>query len=177
MVLSRYGVADHGTLIGCPPRREKIYCDKWIHDGTCAFTQQGCKFKHEMPMDKETQQGLGLFHGLPPWFRKHQAEQVMYHDDRPIPLGGGVVGYGGSAGRIGNPGGAFGAGAAASAASRAQNWRRIEAGPGRAAPGRNEENYPPLSASASAGSGLGSGVRGGARGGAYGGARGGSVGK
>lgn len=36
------------------PRREKVYCDKWIHDGTCAFTQQGCKYKHEMPRGRTT---------------------------------------------------------------------------------------------------------------------------
>ncbi|KAF5659514.1 hypothetical protein FHETE_9406 [Fusarium heterosporum] len=55
-------------------RRTKIYCDKWIHDGTCAFTQQGCKYKHEMPLDKATQQSLGLFHGFPKWWRDHQEE-------------------------------------------------------------------------------------------------------
>ncbi|WZH43678.1 uncharacterized protein QYS62_004688 [Fusarium acuminatum] len=55
-------------------RRTKIYCDKWIHDGTCAFTQQGCKYKHEMPFDKATQQSLGLFHGFPKWWRDHQEE-------------------------------------------------------------------------------------------------------
>ncbi|KAF4454332.1 hypothetical protein F53441_3148 [Fusarium austroafricanum] len=55
-------------------RKTKIYCDKWIHDGTCAFTQQGCKYKHEMPFDKATQQSLGLFHGFPKWWRDHQEE-------------------------------------------------------------------------------------------------------
>lgn len=58
-----------------PPtrRREKIYCDKWIHEGVCAFTQMGCKYKHEMPMDKVTQMGLGLNHGLPNWYRRAYA--------------------------------------------------------------------------------------------------------
>ncbi|KAK3370246.1 hypothetical protein B0H63DRAFT_514412 [Podospora didyma] len=55
-------------------RRKKTYCDKWVHEGVCAFTQQGCKYKHEMPYDKATQQSLGLFHGLPTWWKKHQAE-------------------------------------------------------------------------------------------------------
>ena len=56
-----------------PPRRQKIYCDKWIHDGTCAFTQLGCKYKHEMPLDKATQMSLGLNHGIPKWYKlKHQ---------------------------------------------------------------------------------------------------------
>ena len=51
-------------------RREKIYCDKWVHEGTCAFTQVGCKYKHEMPMDKATQVSLGLSHGVPSWYRR-----------------------------------------------------------------------------------------------------------
>ncbi|KAI0390268.1 hypothetical protein F5Y17DRAFT_73131 [Xylariaceae sp. FL0594] len=55
-------------------RRPKIYCDKWVHEGTCAFTQQGCKYKHEMPSDKATQHQLGLFHGYPQWWKKHQAD-------------------------------------------------------------------------------------------------------
>lgn len=57
-----------------PPRREKIYCDKWIHDGTCAFTQVGCKYKHFMPTDKVTQVSLGLNHGFPNWFRRAQRD-------------------------------------------------------------------------------------------------------
>ncbi|KAI9048488.1 hypothetical protein LZ554_007322 [Drepanopeziza brunnea f. sp. 'monogermtubi'] len=52
------------------PRREKIYCDKWIHEGVCAFTQMGCKYKHEMPTDKATQISLGLNHGTPNWYRR-----------------------------------------------------------------------------------------------------------
>ncbi|KAI0451703.1 hypothetical protein F5B21DRAFT_527640 [Xylaria acuta] len=59
-----------------PPghRRVKVYCDKWVHEGVCAFTQQGCKYKHEMPTDKVTQHILGLFHGYPQWWKKHQAD-------------------------------------------------------------------------------------------------------
>ncbi|KAF3058641.1 hypothetical protein GL218_05373 [Daldinia childiae] len=57
-----------------PQRRPKIYCDKWVHEGVCAFTQQGCKYKHEMPFDKVTQHQLGLFHGFPAWWKKHQAD-------------------------------------------------------------------------------------------------------
>ncbi|OLN85969.1 hypothetical protein CCHL11_05417 [Colletotrichum chlorophyti] len=57
-----------------PPKKPKIYCDKWVHEGVCAFTQQGCKYKHEMPLDKATQHSLGLFHGLPSWWKKQQAE-------------------------------------------------------------------------------------------------------
>jgi hypothetical protein len=57
-------------------RREKIYCDKWIHEGVCAFTQLGCKYKHEMPMDKATQLSLGLNHGLPLWYKRAHAVQM-----------------------------------------------------------------------------------------------------
>lgn len=57
------------------PKREKVYCDKWVHDGVCAFAQQGCKYKHEMPTDVATQRALGLFHGLPAWYkREHYLE-------------------------------------------------------------------------------------------------------
>ncbi|KAJ9156515.1 hypothetical protein NKR23_g1316 [Pleurostoma richardsiae] len=70
-------------------KRTKIYCDKWIHDGTCAFTQQGCKYKHEMPTDKETQEKLGLFHGFPAWWKKLQIEQqrpIAPSSNSPLPL-------------------------------------------------------------------------------------------
>jgi hypothetical protein len=48
----------------------------WIHKGICAFTQQGCKYKHEMPLDKATQTSLGLFHGLPEWYKRAQAVEL-----------------------------------------------------------------------------------------------------
>jgi hypothetical protein len=35
-----------------------------------AFTQVGCKYKHEMPTDKATQLSLGLSHGFPNWYRR-----------------------------------------------------------------------------------------------------------
>jgi hypothetical protein len=56
-----------------PPRREKIYCDKWIQEGVGAFTQMGCKYKHTMPTDKATQMSLGLNHGVPNWYRRAYA--------------------------------------------------------------------------------------------------------
>ncbi|KAI7780215.1 hypothetical protein LA080_016300 [Diaporthe eres] len=57
----------------CSPRQSvgsPIHCDKWIHDGTCAFTQQGCKYQHEIFHDRETRERLGLFHGYPAWWKK-----------------------------------------------------------------------------------------------------------
>ncbi|KAK3403071.1 hypothetical protein B0T20DRAFT_344408 [Sordaria brevicollis] len=73
-------------LHGQGPKRAKIFCDKWVHEGTCAFTQQGCKYKHEMPYDRATQHMLGLFHGLPAWYKRQQAElmrqrQVLPNND------------------------------------------------------------------------------------------------
>ncbi|KAI0879037.1 hypothetical protein GGS24DRAFT_496161 [Hypoxylon argillaceum] len=64
-------------------RRTKIYCDKWVHEGVCAFTQQGCKYKHEMPSDRFTQNQLGLFHGYPQWWKKHQADMARQHEVQP----------------------------------------------------------------------------------------------
>ncbi|KAI1802184.1 hypothetical protein F4811DRAFT_573406 [Daldinia bambusicola] len=83
-----------------PQRRPKIYCDKWVHEGVCAFTQQGCKYKHEMPFDKVTQHQLGLFHGFPAWWKKHQADLSRQRDGtedgvRLSGHGGGGVGNGG----------------------------------------------------------------------------------
>ncbi|KAK0384959.1 hypothetical protein NLU13_7437 [Sarocladium strictum] len=65
---------------GTPPksRRDKIYCDKWVHEGICAFAQQGCRYKHEMPQDKETQYKLGLYQGFPAWWRKQQGELAQH---------------------------------------------------------------------------------------------------
>jgi len=68
------------------PRRTKIYCDKWVHEGVCAFTQQGCKFKHEMPLDKATQMSLGLFHGLPAWWKKQQMEHQQQRQSGAEPV-------------------------------------------------------------------------------------------
>ncbi|KAI0205922.1 hypothetical protein F4808DRAFT_470860 [Astrocystis sublimbata] len=60
-------------------KRTKVYCDKWVHTGTCAFNQTGCKFKHEMPMDRETQQSLGL-QGFPQWWKDQQARQTRQRE-------------------------------------------------------------------------------------------------
>jgi len=70
-----------GTKSFHKPQREKVYCDKWVHEGVCAFNQQGCKFKHEMPNDKETQHTLGLFHGYPAWWKKYMATLARPRQD------------------------------------------------------------------------------------------------
>ena len=45
----------------------KKYCTYWIQKGECNYMQTGCKYKHEMPVDKETLQNCG-FRGIPRWF-------------------------------------------------------------------------------------------------------------
>ncbi|KKO97744.1 hypothetical protein THAR02_10151 [Trichoderma harzianum] len=60
------------------PKKNKVYCDMWIHEGRCAFTQTGCKFKHEMPLDEASQKALGLFQGLPAWYKKQQEELNLW---------------------------------------------------------------------------------------------------
>ncbi|CAK7238831.1 MAG: hypothetical protein STHCBS139747_000251 [Sporothrix thermara] len=73
--------------IGTTTKRYKVYCDKWVHEGICAFTQQGCKFKHEMPHDRSIQRSLGLFHGYPNWYKKQQAqEQASAAMDAAAPI-------------------------------------------------------------------------------------------
>ncbi|OTB06963.1 hypothetical protein M426DRAFT_91707 [Hypoxylon sp. CI-4A] len=90
----------HGAHGQQPQRRPKIYCDKWVHEGVCAFTQQGCKYKHEMPFDKVTQHQLGLFHGFPAWWKKHQAELSRQREVPAITSGHGMGGPGGSGGAL-----------------------------------------------------------------------------
>ncbi|PGH15331.1 hypothetical protein AJ79_02497 [Helicocarpus griseus UAMH5409] len=49
-----------------PPKKE--YCSFWIRRGECDYSQQGCLYKHEMPMDRETLGRLGL-RDIPRWYR------------------------------------------------------------------------------------------------------------
>ncbi|CAK7208579.1 hypothetical protein SBRCBS47491_000139 [Sporothrix bragantina] len=68
---------------GASTKKNKVYCDKWVHEGICAFTQQGCKFKHEMPHDRSIQRSLGLFHGYPSWYKKQQAQEQQAREQQP----------------------------------------------------------------------------------------------
>ena len=45
----------------------KEYCSYWIRKGECDYTQIGCKYKHEMPVDEETLLSCG-FRKVPLWF-------------------------------------------------------------------------------------------------------------
>lgn len=88
------------AIIPFPTRKDKIYCDKWVHDGTCAFTQVGCKYKHEMPMDKATQLSLGLNHGFPNWYKRQHGmqmnQQAQAQGQLTITHRGGRAGNGGT---------------------------------------------------------------------------------
>ena len=85
-----FGSGGRMAMIGTPSgRREKIYCDKWVHDGVCAFAQQGCKYKHEMPLDVPTQRSLGLFHGLPSWWKREHGIEMKRLDGGPADDGRG----------------------------------------------------------------------------------------
>ncbi|KAI0842506.1 hypothetical protein F5Y06DRAFT_306036 [Hypoxylon sp. FL0890] len=98
----------HGTQQ--PQRRPKIYCDKWVHEGVCAFTQQGCKYKHEMPFDKVTQHQLGLFHGFPAWWKKHQADLSRQREGPGPVIGAAGLGEEGRERFMGRGGGGAGVG-------------------------------------------------------------------
>ena len=51
------------------PSAKKEYCTHWIFKGECEFTQKGCKFKHEIPFDKETRERIGVGE-IPLWFKQ-----------------------------------------------------------------------------------------------------------
>ncbi|KAM0798989.1 hypothetical protein BDR22DRAFT_857387 [Usnea florida] len=46
---------------------KKEYCSHWLHRGECAYTQTGCRYKHEMPADQETLEKCGI-REIPRWF-------------------------------------------------------------------------------------------------------------
>ena len=45
----------------------KLYCMFWLRRGECDYLQKGCKYLHEMPVDKETRERIGL-RKIPEWF-------------------------------------------------------------------------------------------------------------
>ena len=51
---------------------KKIWCTYWMATGNCNYTQEGCKFKHEMPKDPEVLRALG-FREIPAWYRQEMA--------------------------------------------------------------------------------------------------------
>lgn len=55
--------------IPAAPRRIKEYCSYWLRHGECDYAQQGCLYKHEMPLEPEVLEKLGL-RDIPRWYRE-----------------------------------------------------------------------------------------------------------
>jgi hypothetical protein len=53
---------------------DKVYCTHWIRHGECDYTQQGCRYKHEMP-DRNVLASIG-FRTVPRWWQKKVAVQL-----------------------------------------------------------------------------------------------------
>ena len=47
----------------------KEYCSYWLRNGECDYAQQGCLYKHEMPLDRATLERLG-HRDIPKWYRE-----------------------------------------------------------------------------------------------------------
>ena len=55
--------------IPAAPRRIKEYCSYWLRHGECDYAQQGCLYKHEMPLEPDVLEKLGL-RDIPRWYRE-----------------------------------------------------------------------------------------------------------
>ncbi|CAD6567228.1 MAG: hypothetical protein ASARMPRED_000553 [Alectoria sarmentosa] len=49
------------------PLPKKVYCMYWLRKGECDYMQEGCRYKHEMPIDEETRLNIGI-REIPWWF-------------------------------------------------------------------------------------------------------------
>jgi hypothetical protein len=47
----------------------KEYCSYWLRHGECDYAQQGCLYKHEMPLDRTALERLG-YRDIPRWYRE-----------------------------------------------------------------------------------------------------------
>lgn len=47
----------------------KEYCSFWLRKGECDYAQQGCLYKHEMPLDRAVLERLG-HRDIPKWYRE-----------------------------------------------------------------------------------------------------------
>lgn len=52
-----------------PTKGRKVYCSHWMSTGECDYAQQGCLYKHEMPLDQKLLESLG-FQDIPKWYRE-----------------------------------------------------------------------------------------------------------
>lgn len=71
---------DRGDEVRKIPRRrgKKVYCTHWLSKGNCAYMQQGCIYKHEIPRDQETWESLG-FHTIPGWLQAKSSTWINQH--------------------------------------------------------------------------------------------------
>ena len=51
------------------PQVKKQYCTYWLSRGECHYKQQGCRYSHEIPQDRNTWHQLG-FARIPEWLRQ-----------------------------------------------------------------------------------------------------------
>lgn len=55
----------------------KEYCSYWLRRGECDYAQQGCLYRHEMPLDREVLFKLGM-RDIPKWYReRHQLASYL----------------------------------------------------------------------------------------------------
>ena len=59
-------------------RGEKVYCTYWLSRGNCAYMQQGCSYKHEIPKDRESWASLG-FNTIPGWLDAKSSAWIEQH--------------------------------------------------------------------------------------------------
>lgn len=88
-----------------PNLGRKVYCTHWIKTGECAFMQQGCLYRHDMP-DRDTLGRIG-FAAVPAWWQMRRVVRsggdgsfahVRVHGDAPPSDVSGGGGGGGDAG-------------------------------------------------------------------------------
>ncbi|KAJ5777907.1 hypothetical protein N7520_001153 [Penicillium odoratum] len=63
----------------------KKYCSYWIRHGECDYQQQGCLYKHEMPVEPRLIEELGL-RDIPRWYREKHNVPSMLHPTYRAPI-------------------------------------------------------------------------------------------
>ncbi|OQE43078.1 hypothetical protein PENCOP_c003G08614 [Penicillium coprophilum] len=66
------------------PVSKKEYCSYWIRHGECDYSQQGCLYKHEMPVDMAMIEKLGL-RDIPRWYREKYNVPSLLHSSQTRP--------------------------------------------------------------------------------------------